>query len=334
MGEVGYDERPHAPSTPCSRRGKSRGTEHAVRRNSWSLTPTSPSLGRSPRPYRSNQPPFRESVEHLVSVECDTQRWSTGSSSTALPARSLVIYVDHPLRPHYHGGVREWSSIRSCRTPPSPCLGHRAPPKSTSATPPARSGKGAKRCVSATSPPPPFGGPEQSPAPPRGRRRPSPRSTSSRDRSGSCGRRGGGYQAAAIHPTAGRPSAPATAAGDHPAPHRRHDVGLPVGLLEDHGEWPTSLPVRTSWLQQQQCDKGPYYQVVPPPEAPPTARRKLRGGRRCRGSKARAGREVPSFRSSGRSEVSSRRQAGRGGRCVWIIVSRETAPRFVTASQE
>jgi hypothetical protein len=46
---------------------------------------------------------------------------------------------------------------------------------------------------------------------------------------------------------------------------------LPSGCLKVNVNGQTLYQCGPSWLQQQNCDKGPYYQVVPPPEAPPKA---------------------------------------------------------------
>jgi hypothetical protein len=46
---------------------------------------------------------------------------------------------------------------------------------------------------------------------------------------------------------------------------------LPSGCLKVTVNGETVYQCGPSWLTQQQCDKGPYYQVVPPPEAPPAA---------------------------------------------------------------
>jgi hypothetical protein len=47
-------------------------------------------------------------VEHVVlsSPELHVEYWI--DPGTALPARSLVIYADHPLRPHFEVGYAEW----------------------------------------------------------------------------------------------------------------------------------------------------------------------------------------------------------------------------------
>jgi hypothetical protein len=47
-------------------------------------------------------------IEHLVlsSPELHLEYWI--DPSTALPARSLVVYVDHPLRPHFIVDYAEW----------------------------------------------------------------------------------------------------------------------------------------------------------------------------------------------------------------------------------
>ena len=47
-------------------------------------------------------------VEHLVlsSPELRVDYWI--DSDTALPGRSLVVYVDHPLRPHFMVEYAEW----------------------------------------------------------------------------------------------------------------------------------------------------------------------------------------------------------------------------------
>jgi hypothetical protein len=57
----------------------------------------------------AGQATFRgKKVEHLVlaSPELHMEYWI--DPGTALPARSLVIYVDHPLRPHFVAEYAEW----------------------------------------------------------------------------------------------------------------------------------------------------------------------------------------------------------------------------------
>ena len=44
---------------------------------------------------------------------------------------------------------------------------------------------------------------------------------------------------------------------------------LPSGCLKIMVGSETYYQCGPSWMVPQKCDKGPYYQVVPPPEAPP-----------------------------------------------------------------
>jgi hypothetical protein len=46
---------------------------------------------------------------------------------------------------------------------------------------------------------------------------------------------------------------------------------LPSGCLKMVVNGQTYYQCGPSWMVPQTCDKGPYYQVVPPPEAPPPA---------------------------------------------------------------
>jgi len=43
---------------------------------------------------------------------------------------------------------------------------------------------------------------------------------------------------------------------------------LPSGCLRISTKGETLYQCGPSWLKQQQCDQGPYYQVVPPPTSP------------------------------------------------------------------
>jgi len=43
---------------------------------------------------------------------------------------------------------------------------------------------------------------------------------------------------------------------------------LPSGCLKIAVKGEPVYQCGPSWLKQQQCDQGPYYQVVPPPTAP------------------------------------------------------------------
>jgi len=67
------------------------------------------------------------------------------------------------------------------------------------------------------------------------------------------------------------PSAPPPPPVTTPLPIDSTMWVLPSGCLKLSVNGQTLYQCGPSWLQQQQCDKGPYYQVVPPPEAPPTA---------------------------------------------------------------
>jgi len=70
------------------------------------------------------------------------------------------------------------------------------------------------------------------------------------------------------------PSAPPPAAVTTPLPIDATMWVLPSGCLKINVNGQTLYQCGPSWLQQQNCDKGPYYQVVPPPEAPPSAQPK------------------------------------------------------------
>jgi len=67
------------------------------------------------------------------------------------------------------------------------------------------------------------------------------------------------------------PSAPPPPPVTTPLPIDATMWVLPSGCLKISVNGQPLYQCGPSWLQQQQCDKGPYYQVVPPPEAPPTA---------------------------------------------------------------
>jgi len=71
------------------------------------------------------------------------------------------------------------------------------------------------------------------------------------------------------------PSAPPPPAVTTPLPIDATMWVLPSGCLKVNVNGQTLYQCGPSWLQQQNCDKGPYYQVVPPPEAPPTAPAKV-----------------------------------------------------------
>ena len=67
------------------------------------------------------------------------------------------------------------------------------------------------------------------------------------------------------------PSAPPPPPVTTPLPIDATMWVLPSGCLKIMVDGQTYYQCGPSWMQQQQCDQGPYYQVVPPPGAPPTA---------------------------------------------------------------
>ena len=68
------------------------------------------------------------------------------------------------------------------------------------------------------------------------------------------------------------PTAPPPPAVTTPLPIDATMWQLPSGCLKIVVSGATYYQCGPSWLAPQQCDKGPYYQVVPPPEAPPAAK--------------------------------------------------------------
>ena len=64
------------------------------------------------------------------------------------------------------------------------------------------------------------------------------------------------------------PSAPPPPPVTSPLPMDSTMWQLPSGCLKMSVKGETLYPCGPSWLKQQQCDKGPYYQVVPPPTSP------------------------------------------------------------------
>ena len=67
------------------------------------------------------------------------------------------------------------------------------------------------------------------------------------------------------------PSAPPPPPVTTPLPIDATMWQLPSGCLKITVDGQTLYQCGPSWMQQQKCDKGPYYQVVPPPESPPTS---------------------------------------------------------------
>ena len=65
------------------------------------------------------------------------------------------------------------------------------------------------------------------------------------------------------------PSAPPPPAVTTPLPIDATMWQLPSGCLKVSVSGQTYYQCGPSWMVQQTSDKGPYYQVVPPPEAPP-----------------------------------------------------------------
>ena len=68
------------------------------------------------------------------------------------------------------------------------------------------------------------------------------------------------------------PSAPPPPPVTAPLPIDATMWQLPSGCLKIVVSGATYYQCGPSWLAPQQCDKGPYDQVVPPPEAPPAAK--------------------------------------------------------------
>ena len=68
------------------------------------------------------------------------------------------------------------------------------------------------------------------------------------------------------------PTAPPPPAVTTPLPIDATMWQLPSGCLKIVVSGTTYYQCGPSWLVPQQSDKGPYYQVVPPPEAPPAAK--------------------------------------------------------------
>jgi hypothetical protein len=64
------------------------------------------------------------------------------------------------------------------------------------------------------------------------------------------------------------PSAPPSPPVTSPLPMDSTMWQLPSGCLKMSVKGETLYQCGPSWLKQQQCDKGPYYQVVPPPTSP------------------------------------------------------------------
>ena len=67
------------------------------------------------------------------------------------------------------------------------------------------------------------------------------------------------------------PSAPPPPPVTTPIPIDATMWVLPSGCLKMIVNGETIYQCGPSWLMPQQCDQGTYYQVVPPPTAPPTA---------------------------------------------------------------
>lgn len=68
------------------------------------------------------------------------------------------------------------------------------------------------------------------------------------------------------------PSAPPPPPVTSPLPIDATMWQLPSGCLKIVVGGATYYQCGPSWLAPQTCDKGPYYQVVPPPESPPPAK--------------------------------------------------------------
>jgi hypothetical protein len=64
------------------------------------------------------------------------------------------------------------------------------------------------------------------------------------------------------------PSAPPPPPVTTPLPVDSTMWVLPSGCLRLSVKGETLYQCGPSWLKQQQCDRGPYYQVVPPPTGP------------------------------------------------------------------
>ena len=64
------------------------------------------------------------------------------------------------------------------------------------------------------------------------------------------------------------PSAPPPPPVTTPLPVDSTMWVLPSGCLKISVKGEPLYQCGPSWLKQQQCDKGPYYQVVPPPTGP------------------------------------------------------------------
>ena len=64
------------------------------------------------------------------------------------------------------------------------------------------------------------------------------------------------------------PSAPPPPPVTTPLPIDATMWQLPSGCLKVNVNGETVYQCGPSWLKQQKSDQGPYYQVVPPPEAP------------------------------------------------------------------
>ena len=64
------------------------------------------------------------------------------------------------------------------------------------------------------------------------------------------------------------PSAPPPPPVTTPLPMDSTMWVLPSGCLKISVKGEPLYQCGPSWLKQQQCDKGPYYQVVPPPTGP------------------------------------------------------------------
>jgi hypothetical protein len=67
------------------------------------------------------------------------------------------------------------------------------------------------------------------------------------------------------------PSAPPPPPVTTPIPVDATMWVLPSGCLKMTVNGETYYQCGPSWMVQQQCEQGPYYQVVPPPEAAPAA---------------------------------------------------------------
>ena len=64
------------------------------------------------------------------------------------------------------------------------------------------------------------------------------------------------------------PSAPPPPPVTTPLPMDATMWQLPSGCLKMNVNGETYYQCGPSWLAPQKCDQGPYYQVVPPPQAP------------------------------------------------------------------